>query len=66
MLNRDIDRHYQDKQRQRYNSATSPQVAHDALWRAASAAGYLHRHEVSQDQLSLARIGELTRKLGWG
>jgi len=57
---------YQDKQRHRYNSATSPKGAHDALWRAASAANLLHRHETSYEQLSLARIGELTRKLGWG
>lgn len=64
MLNRDIDRHYQDKQRQRYTSATGA-AALDPLWRAASAAELLHRHETSQDAFTPVRIAELTRKLGW-
>jgi len=65
MLNRDVDRHYQDKQHNIYNTAPSPQVAHNALWRAASNAGYLQRHETSQDAFTPVRIAELTRKLGW-
>ena len=61
-----MNRQYQDKQRTRYSTATSPQVAHDALWRAASAADLLRRNEVSQAQLTPARIADLTRRLGWG
>lgn len=66
----DVDRQYQEKQRWRYEAAVadtvSPGVAMDALWRAASAAGYLHSHEVSQEHLTPARISDLVNRLGWG
>jgi hypothetical protein len=65
MLNRDVDRRYQEKQQARYNTATGD-AAYDAVWRAASAAGYLHRHETSQDQFTHARVAELVKRLGWG
>jgi hypothetical protein len=59
-----MDQQYQEKQRQRYASSTGA-AALDPLWRAASDAGYLQRHETSQDAFTPVRIAELTLELGW-
>ena len=64
MTNQDVDARYMEKQRHRYDTATGD-AAYDAVWRAASAAGYLHRHETSQDAFTPARVAELVKRLGW-
>lgn len=59
---------YQEKQRGRYSYALAqgrPQVAHDALWRAASAANLLEHWEESGEGFSDERVQQLLSYLGW-
>ncbi len=62
------DRHYQDKQRRQYQEALSrghTAAAHDALWRAASAANRLDSWEAYGPNFSPERVAQLVRELGW-
>ena len=59
-----LDNTYLNKQRNRYESLSGA-AALDPLWRAASAANLLHRHETSQDQFTPARVAEIVQRLGW-
>jgi hypothetical protein len=58
---------YQEKQRGRYSYALAqgrPQVAHDALWRAASDANLLEHWETGEG-FSDERVQQLVQQLGW-
>ena len=59
---------YQKKQHQHYRLAMAQgnqDVAHDALWRAASNADLLSTAEHSYTELSADRVTELKNHLGW-
>jgi hypothetical protein len=62
------DQAYLEKQCHRYHEALADgciSTALDALWRGASAANLLDRHEVSSEGWHEARIEELLQELGW-
>ena len=59
---------YREKQHRRYTLAMAQgnqDVAHDALWRAASEADLLSTAEHSYTELSADRVTELKNHLGW-